>query len=89
MVNDCADCLTDGVEIIEIVLFSMNDRDFLTKYSVLSALWSRLIQLKIATIAIRNHEVILRLFTNAQDKDVILNTYLDEVSNVFNSSYEI
>lgn len=89
MVNDSTHCFTDGAEVIELVLFSIDDRDFLTKYSALSALWSRIIQLKMATIAIKNHDVVLRLFTDAQDRDVILNTYMDEVNNVFNSRHEI
>ncbi|WP_260863145.1 hypothetical protein [Citrobacter sp. Marseille-Q6884] len=83
MENDITLATADGAEIIELVLFSLQDPDFLTKYSTLSALWAKLIQLKIVTIAIDNNNVVLRLFTYESDSDVILNTYLDEVRNVF------
>ncbi len=72
--------------VIELELFSLHDPDFFIKYSVLSAIWSKLIQLKIVGIVVVNNNVALRLFTELQDRDVILNTYLDEVRNVFRNS---
>ncbi|POT59510.1 hypothetical protein C3432_01955 [Citrobacter amalonaticus] len=89
MENDGMGIIADDADVIEIALFSLHDPDFLTKYSALSAIWARLIQLKIVTIVITNDNVALRLFTSAQDRDVILNTYMDEVRNVFTNLQKI
>ena len=89
MKNDADHFLADDVDVIEIILFSLHDSDFLTKYNVASALWSKLIQLKLVTIAITDNNVVLRLYTYEQDRDVILNTYLDEVRNVFKNIQNI
>jgi len=85
MENNSPEIDIDNMDVVDIDLFSLNDADFLVKYGVLSAIWSKLIQLKIVTIVVKNNNVALRLLTNAQDSDVILNTYLDEVRNVFTS----
>lgn len=83
MQNNTIRVIANGANVIELVLFSLQDPDFLAKYNLLSALWAKLIQLKIVTIAIENDNVVLRLFTYESDSDIILNTYLDEVRNVF------
>lgn len=82
MINNGTDFLADAT-VIDVPLFSLDDPDLLMKYKALSGIWSKLIQLKLATINIRNNEVSICLFTYAQDSDVILNTYMDEVRNVF------
>lgn len=83
MQNNTIEAITHSANVIELVLFSLQDPDFLAQYRLLSALWAKLIQLKIVTIAIENDNVVLRLFTHESDSDIILNTYLDEVRNVF------
>lgn len=83
MQNNTIEAITHSANVIELVLFSLQDPDFQAQYRLLSALWAKLIQLKIVTIAIENDNVVLRLFTHESDSDIILNTYLDEVRNVF------
>lgn len=83
MRNDISDYLSNHLNAVEIDLFDVDDPRFLTKYNALSAIWSRLIQLEVVTIVIRNNHVALRLLTSAEDSDVVLNTYLDDVRNVF------
>nr|WP_318383150.1 hypothetical protein [uncultured Enterobacter sp.] len=69
----------------EVKVFQLSDPNFLPKYALLSAYWSKLIQLRIAKIKIKDDFITLCLKSDSSEGEAILDTYLEDVRNVFSA----